>query len=111
METSSIALLVILVLWAMGFLLLPRLRRCRCVTGSTCSDVVCVIVPERNEEHNLPMPPSSNDAPNLRCGLPPIAWWKLAPDVKHELVTAGFGQRKKTDCGIAALQPQCESSP
>ena len=49
-----IVLLVALVLWATGFLLLGRFRR-RGVPGAPGPSVtVSVIIPARNEEHNLP---------------------------------------------------------
>lgn len=54
MGPGLILLLVTLALWAAGFLLLPRLRRCRRVTDATCSEAVSIIIPARNEEHNLP---------------------------------------------------------
>lgn len=54
MGTESATLAVTLALWAAGFLLLPRLRRCRRATGSTPLGAVSVVIPARNEEHNLP---------------------------------------------------------
>jgi len=54
MQASSIASLVTLVLWTTGFLLLPRLRRCRDGVAAASSDAASVIIPARNEEHNLP---------------------------------------------------------
>jgi 4,4'-diaponeurosporenoate glycosyltransferase len=49
-----ILFLVTLALWAAGFLLLARLRGC--VRGSRLglASSVCVVIPARNEEHNLP---------------------------------------------------------
>ena len=35
---------------------------------------------------------SSQQAPLIRRLLEPRPWWRLVPDTKHELVTAGFGQ-------------------
>ena len=49
-----ILLLVTLALWAAGFLLLPRLRRGATVGALAQSPAVSVIIPARNEEHNLP---------------------------------------------------------
>ena len=46
---------------------------------------------------------SIQEAPNLLRGLQTIAWWRLVPDAKHELVTAGFGQWKQADYATAAL--------
>lgn len=54
MGIESSILLVTLALWAAGFLLLPRLQRCG---GNSCPPralPVSVIIPARNEEHNLP---------------------------------------------------------
>lgn len=54
MGIESSILLVTLALWAAGFLLLPRLRHCG---GNSCPPralPVSVIIPARNEEHNLP---------------------------------------------------------
>lgn len=54
MGIESSILLVTLALWAAGLLLLPRLRRCG---GNSCPPralPVSVIIPARNEEHNLP---------------------------------------------------------
>lgn len=46
---------------------------------------------------------SIKEASNLLRGLQSIAWWKLTPDVKHELVTAGLGEWKLADYATAAL--------
>jgi hypothetical protein len=46
---------------------------------------------------------SIKEAPNIQRGLQTIAWWKLAPDVNHELVTSGFGEWKQGDYATAAL--------
>ena len=46
---------------------------------------------------------SIQEAPNLLRGLQTIAWWRLAPDTEHKLVTAGFGQWKQADYVTAAL--------
>lgn len=51
---SSILLLIALTLWAAGFLLLPRLRRCEFDPDCAPARAVSVIIPARNEEHNLP---------------------------------------------------------
>jgi hypothetical protein len=45
---------------------------------------------------------STREAPHLLRGLQTIAWWRLAPDVKHEFVTAGFGAWKQADYVTAA---------
>lgn len=49
-----ILLLVTLALWAAGFLLLGRLRPCHTARASASLPRVSVIIPARNEEHNLP---------------------------------------------------------
>jgi 4,4'-diaponeurosporenoate glycosyltransferase len=49
-----ILLLVTLALWAAGFLLLGRLRPCRGEAAPAGPATVSVIIPARNEEHNLP---------------------------------------------------------
>ncbi|MCX8092357.1 MAG: glycosyltransferase family 2 protein [Verrucomicrobiae bacterium] len=49
-----ILLIVTLVLWAAGFALLPRLRRCGRDTAFPPVQDVSVIIPARNEAHNLP---------------------------------------------------------
>lgn len=54
MGMANIILLVTLALWAAGFLLFPRLRRCDSGAGPARSLTVSVIIPARNEEHNLP---------------------------------------------------------
>jgi hypothetical protein len=46
---------------------------------------------------------SSQQAPFLRRLLESRPWWRLIPDTKHELVTAGFGQWKQADYVPAAL--------
>jgi hypothetical protein len=46
---------------------------------------------------------SVREAPLLLRGLETIAWWKLVPDDKHALVTAGFGQWRQADYATAAL--------
>lgn len=50
-----ILLLVTLALWAAGFLLLPRLRHWRDGIRAEALPAVSVIIPARNEEHNLPV--------------------------------------------------------
>jgi 4,4'-diaponeurosporenoate glycosyltransferase len=50
-----ILLLVTLLLWLAGFLLLNRLRPCAEVSMPRPSPAASVIIPARNEEHNLPM--------------------------------------------------------
>ena len=55
MATASfIVLLITLVLWATGFLLLPRLRRCEFNADHATACPVSVVIPARNEEQNLP---------------------------------------------------------
>ena len=49
-----ILLLVTLALWAAGFLLLRRLRPCAEVSAPRPTPTVSIIIPARNEEHNLP---------------------------------------------------------
>jgi hypothetical protein len=46
---------------------------------------------------------STVEAPNLLKLLNEIAWWELAPDSKHEFLTAGFGEWQKADYATAAL--------
>ena len=45
----------VLALWAVGFLLVPRLRRCRGGEGRVSAGELSVIIPARDEEHNLPV--------------------------------------------------------
>ena len=52
METGILA--ATLLLWALGFLLLPRLRRPVATDAPATTQPVSVIVPARNEERNLP---------------------------------------------------------
>jgi 4,4'-diaponeurosporenoate glycosyltransferase len=55
MGIATIILLVTLALWSAGFLLLGRLRRRRGGQGSPgTAATVSIIIPVRNEEHNLP---------------------------------------------------------
>jgi len=54
-----ILLAAALVLWAAGFLLLPRLRGCAAGSpgppdGMAAAGTLSIIIPARNEEHNLP---------------------------------------------------------
>jgi len=49
-----ILLLVALGLWSAGFLLLGRLRPCARASASGPRQSVSIIIPARNEEHNLP---------------------------------------------------------
>jgi 4,4'-diaponeurosporenoate glycosyltransferase len=49
-----ILLLVALALWSAGFLLVGRLRPCAPASGTGSPVRVSVIIPARNEEHNLP---------------------------------------------------------
>lgn len=49
-----ILLLVTLALWAAGFFLLPRLRPCQEAGGLESVPGVSVVIPARDEEHNLP---------------------------------------------------------
>jgi glycosyltransferase involved in cell wall biosynthesis len=51
---ESIMLVATLALWAAGFLLLTRLGRCHGAGSPERTPVVSVIIPARNEEHNLP---------------------------------------------------------
>jgi 4,4'-diaponeurosporenoate glycosyltransferase len=59
---------LVLALWALGFLLLPRLRNCRGSGGRTSADELSVIIPARNEEHNLPLLLESLAAQPVRPG-------------------------------------------
>jgi len=54
MELDRIILFVALALWAAGFLLLPRLRRGAGDASPARPLGLSVIIPARNEEHNLP---------------------------------------------------------
>jgi 4,4'-diaponeurosporenoate glycosyltransferase len=54
MGTESVILLVTLLLWAVGFLVLPRLRRCGESLALPPTTTLSVIIPARNEERNLP---------------------------------------------------------
>ncbi len=49
-----ILLFATLALWSAGFLLLGRLRPCRGARGRASAPRVSVVIPARNEEHNLP---------------------------------------------------------
>jgi 4,4'-diaponeurosporenoate glycosyltransferase len=49
-----ILLLVTLALWAAGFLLLPRLRPCDAAGTPEITPDLSIVIPARNEEHNLP---------------------------------------------------------
>src|SRR5205814_8630850 len=40
---------------------------------------------------------STRQAPFLRQLMEPRPWWRLVPDTKHELVTAGYGTWKEAD--------------
>jgi cellulose synthase/poly-beta-1,6-N-acetylglucosamine synthase-like glycosyltransferase len=51
---SNTGRLITLLLWFAGFLLLGCLRPCAVVNMSRPSTSVSVIIPARNEEHNLP---------------------------------------------------------
>jgi 4,4'-diaponeurosporenoate glycosyltransferase len=55
MEPRTVIILISLALWAVGFLLLGRLRPCARTITSTSPAPVSVIIPARNEEHNLPI--------------------------------------------------------
>lgn len=55
MGLPVILLFVTLAFWAAGFLLLPRLRRWRDGIRGEDLPTVSVIIPARNEEHNLPV--------------------------------------------------------
>src|SRR5207248_4457943 len=45
---------------------------------------------------------STRQAPFLRQLMEPRPWWRLVPDTKHELVTAGYGTWKEADYVTAA---------
>jgi len=76
-----ILLIAALALWALGFLLLPRLRRC--AGGRTAGPwpAVSVIIPARNEEHNLP---------TLLRSL------AAQPVVPHEIIVVDDGSTDRT---------------
>jgi hypothetical protein len=46
---------------------------------------------------------SSQQAPLIRWLFEPRPWWRLVPDEKHELVTAGYGTWKQPDYATAAF--------
>jgi hypothetical protein len=46
---------------------------------------------------------STREAPILLKVLESRAWWRLAPDQKHEFVTSGYGTWKQADYVTAAL--------
>lgn len=50
-----ILLAATLILWVAGFLLLPRLRPCRDDQRPPGGEKVSIIIPARDEEHNLPL--------------------------------------------------------
>ena len=52
--TASVLLLVALALWSAGFLLLGRLRPCAPSSAPGSLPGVSIIIPARNEAHNLP---------------------------------------------------------
>jgi hypothetical protein len=54
MEIETIILFAALLLWTSGFLLLRRLRRCALASAPASAPGVSIIIPARNEEHNLP---------------------------------------------------------
>jgi 4,4'-diaponeurosporenoate glycosyltransferase len=54
METETIILLATLALWTTGFVLLGRLRPCPAAHPAQPLLPLSVIIPARNEEHNLP---------------------------------------------------------
>lgn len=56
MEIESALLLLTLVLWSAGWLVTGRIRRCACceTDQSVSSEQLSIIIPARNEEHNLP---------------------------------------------------------
>lgn len=57
---------LVLALWALGFLLLPRLRDCSGSGGNASANDLSIIIPARNEEHNLPVLLASLDAQQVR---------------------------------------------
>ena len=56
MNTEGILLTITLALWAAGLLVLGRVRRCGLgdVGKSISAARLSIIIPARNEEHNLP---------------------------------------------------------
>ena len=75
-----ILLLVTLLLWAAGFLLRTRLRPCAAIPPAGSRPTVSVIIPARNEAHNLP------------TLLRSLAGQPLLP---HEIIVVNDGS---TDC-------------
>lgn len=61
-----ILIVLVLALWAVGFLLLPRLRSCRDGDGRAAAGELSVIIPARDEEHNLPLLLESLAAQSIR---------------------------------------------
>jgi 4,4'-diaponeurosporenoate glycosyltransferase len=76
-----ILLLVTLALWSAGFLLLGRLRPCGEVTRPASTPLVSVIIPARNEEHNVP---------NLLRSL------AAQPVKPHEIIVVDDGSTDRT---------------
>jgi 4,4'-diaponeurosporenoate glycosyltransferase len=59
---------VLLALWAAGFMLLPRLRPCQEVEAVPARPSVSMVIPARDEEHNLPTLLHSLAAQSVRPG-------------------------------------------
>jgi 4,4'-diaponeurosporenoate glycosyltransferase len=78
---TLILLLVALALWSAGFLLLGRLRPCGEASAPTSPPRVSVIIPARNEEHNLP---------NLLCSL------ASQPVKPQEIIVVNDGSTDRT---------------
>jgi len=63
----TILLIVTLFLWSIGWLLRGRIKKCRgAAVAKISSDRLSVIIPARNEEHNLPAPLRSITAQSVR---------------------------------------------
>ena len=59
---------VALALWAAGFVLLPRLRSCDDVDGPQATPSLSLVIPARDEEHNLPTLLNSLAGQSVRLG-------------------------------------------
>lgn len=74
-------ILSVLALWAAGFLLLPNLRSCRGGPGRASAGDLSIIIPARNEEHNLPALLASLEA---------------QPGRPHEIIVVDDGSTDRT---------------
>ena len=76
MESETIMLFATLALWSAGFLLAGRLRPCSVVRRSDLASAPSVIIPARNEEHNLPALLRSLASQPVKPRE--ISWWTTA---------------------------------